>query len=83
MRLRIESADGSLINEYRIMDGRVEVRILDPGAGVYSAQQARWRTMDEKDIELHHALGTVVSKWLKVRLGSDAEESREMEKRAA
>jgi len=72
MRLRIESANGSPINDYRISNVYVQVRALDPSGHPYASWVSRWRTLDDSDIELHHALRTVVSKWLEVRLGSEA-----------
>ena len=72
MRLRIESVNGSPINDYRISNGCVQVRSLDPSGHLYAGWASRWRTLDEHDIQLHHALGTVVSTWLRVRLGSEA-----------
>ena len=72
MRLRIESANGSPINDYRISNGCVQVRALDPSGHSYAGWTSRWRTLDDRDIRLHHALGTVVSTWLHVRLGSEA-----------
>ena len=73
MRLRIESVNGSPINDYRIHNGRVEVRLLDPSGQEYSSPISRWRRLDQNEIQLHHVLGTVVSKWLAVRL--EAEDS--------
>ena len=70
MRLRIES-DAAPINEYRIIDGNVEFRRLAPSGQAYPGSASRWRRLDEKEIQLHHALGTVVSKWLRVRLGDE------------
>jgi hypothetical protein len=72
MRLRIESVKGSPVNDYRISNGCVEVRSLDPSGHPYLGWASRWRTLDDDDIQLHHALRTVVSKWLRVRLGSEA-----------
>lgn len=72
MRLRIESVDGSPINEYRIRDGRVELRSMDALGHPFLGRASKWRTLTANDIQLHHALGTVVSKWLRVRLGAEA-----------
>ena len=72
MRLRIESDRGSPINDYRIRDGDVEVRVLTPSGHPYPDWSGRWRILDDNDIQLHHALGTVVSKWLRVRVGATA-----------
>jgi hypothetical protein len=69
MRLRIESVDGSPINDYRIREGQVEVRVLDAAGHAWHSPLGLWRVLGEDDIQLHHALGTVVSKWLQQRLG--------------
>lgn len=68
MRLRIESVGGSPVNEYVIRDGQVAVRSLAPSGHAFPDAASDWRILDQNDIRLHHALGTVVSKWLRVRL---------------
>ncbi len=70
MRLRIESVNGSPINEYRIINHSVEVRAMDPSGRPFPNATSRWRRLIDEDIQMHHALGTVVSKWLQVRLHS-------------
>jgi hypothetical protein len=72
MRLRVESGAGLPINDYRITHGYAEMRLLDPAGHRYPGEGSSWRILDESDIALHHALGTVVSKWLRVRLGKEA-----------
>jgi hypothetical protein len=72
-RLRIESGSGSPINDYRIREGLVEMRSLDPPHHWASD----WRTLNRNELELHNALGTVVSKWLQIRLGSRDDMSAE------
>ncbi len=67
MRLRIESASGALVNDYRIRDKSVEVRSLTPAGQPIPNSLGRWRMLDESDIALHHILHTPVSKWLRVR----------------
>ena len=71
-RLRIESQKGSPINDYRISGGHVQVRWLDPFGHPYPSWAGCWRILDDNDIQLHHNLRTVVSKWLRVRMGSEA-----------
>jgi hypothetical protein len=80
MQLRIESVSGSPINDYRIKDGRVEVRSLAPSGSAYAGEKSAWRTLDDSDIQLHHALRTVVWEWLRVRMGD--EESTSLRKAA-
>lgn len=72
MRLRIESVNGAPINDYRISDGWVAVRSLDPSGRPYSGAASNWRVLDSSDIQVHRMLRTVVWRWLQVRLGRDA-----------
>ncbi len=67
MRLRIESANGALVNDYRVRGKRVEVRSLTPAGQPVPDVLGSWRQLDESDITLHHSLRTPVSKWLRVR----------------
>jgi hypothetical protein len=70
-RLRIESAGGSPINDYRICDDLVEVRSLDASGHRFPGRGSDWKILDDNDIQLHYALETVVSKWLRVRFGTE------------
>jgi hypothetical protein len=72
MRLRIESVNGAPINDYRISDGWVEVRSLDPSGHAYPDGTSNWRVLDRNDIQAHRMLRTVVWRWLRVRLGTEA-----------
>ncbi len=67
-RLRIESVNGSPVNDYRIHDEHVEMRLLDSSARPLPPPLSNWRTLDGGDIEFHFELETVVSKWLQARL---------------
>ncbi len=67
MRLRVDSSSGLPANEYRINHGRVEFRILG-SAPERTESLTAWKILDEKDVALHYALDTVVSKWLRVRM---------------
>ena len=69
MRLLLESGDGSPAKEYRIEDGNVEVRTLDPeGGSVRSTGSAWWRLTPEQ-LRIHVERNTVVAQWLERRLG--------------
>ena len=73
MQLRIESVNGSPINDYRTTDSDlIQLRILDPSGHRFPGADSNWRFLDDNDIQIHHALGTVVSKWLRVRLRDTA-----------
>jgi hypothetical protein len=70
-RLRIESAHGAPVNDYRIRDGQVQLRSLDASGHPYPGSFSNWRSLNENDIRFHYVLGTVVSVWLRVRLAVD------------
>lgn len=70
MRLRIESPDGLPANEYRLVNGHAEFRVLPPRGCLDEACARDWKTLDENDIEMHYALQTVVWEWLEVRVGT-------------
>ncbi len=69
MRLRLESGDDSPAKEYRIEDGNVEVRTLDPeGESVRRTGSVWWRLTPEQ-LSIHVERNTVVAQWLEHRLG--------------
>lgn len=65
MSLRLEAADGTAIEEYRIDHGAVEVRRLleldDHGAG--------WRRLTPAQLRDHVNRKTLLAQWLERRLG--------------
>ena len=73
--LRIPSQNGSPINEYRIHDGQIEFRSLDPRNRQLSQPAEGWRSLAVDDIQLHFALKTVVAQWLIERLESMRDDS--------
>jgi hypothetical protein len=66
--LRIPSANGSPVNEYRIYRGQIEFRSLDAEGKPFSPFKPGWRALDAGDIQLHFALKTTVAQWLLERL---------------
>lgn len=56
-------------NEYRIMEGRVQFRSFEPGAGK-GRRSGGWRALAPNDILMHLSLNTDVGKWLLKRLQS-------------
>src|SRR5207249_974366 len=54
------SFPAGIFNDYRLNRNQVELRT---GNGA-------WRTLDEGDIQLHHAFHTEVSRWLVKELGN-------------
>jgi hypothetical protein len=72
MRLRLESGDGSPAKEYRIEDGNVEVRMLDPEDGSDRPDRCTgsiWSRLTPEQLSIHVERNTVVAKWLERRLG--------------
>jgi hypothetical protein len=60
--LRVEVADLP-INEYRISDGNLEFRAVDPDGHAYPDWRSAWRRLTPSDIALHFRFNTVVGKW--------------------
>ena len=72
IQLRIESVNGSPINDYRIKGSHVEMRSLAPSGVPFPGSDSSWRVLDDGEIQIHHALETAVSEWLRVRYESEA-----------
>ena len=60
--LRLESEDGSPSEEYRLANGRVEVRSLQ-------SHENSWYRLTPQQLSTHVERHTVVAQWLKLRLG--------------
>jgi len=73
--LKIPSENGSPVNEYRIHDGQIEFRSLDPLGNPFPQYATRWRILTAADLQFHFVLNTVVAKWLMQRLGGVPEDS--------
>ena len=58
------SENGSLMDEYRVRAGRVEVRALDPNGDPYPGY-SEWIALTPEEIRLHFVKKTAVAKWLK------------------
>lgn len=69
MRLRLESGDGSPAREYRIQDGSVEVRMLEPEGVPLRRAESVWGRLTPEQLSIHVERNTVVAQWLKRRLG--------------
>jgi len=69
MRLRLESGDDSPAKEYRIEDGSVEVRMLDPEGVSVRGIGSVWRRLTPEQLSIHVERNTVVAQWLERRLG--------------
>src|SRR6266478_568787 len=53
MRLRLESGDGSAAKEYRIEDGNVEGRTLDPEGGSPRHTGSVWWRLTPEQLSIH------------------------------
>jgi hypothetical protein len=53
MQLRLESGDGSPAKEYRIEDGDVEVRTLDPEGGSVRRTGSVWWRLTPGQLSIH------------------------------
>ena len=69
VRLRLESGDGSPAKEYRIEDGKVEVRTLDPEGGSVRGPGGVWWQLTPEQLSIHVKGNSVVAQWLERRLG--------------
>ncbi len=69
LRLCLESGDGSPAKEYRIEDGNVEVRTLDPEGGSIRGTGSVWCRLTPEQLSIHVERNTVVAQWLERRLG--------------
>ena len=65
-RLRVESGERSA-REYRIVDGRVEVRTLDPERE--TGIECNWRQVTSDQLSAHVERNSVVAQWLERRMG--------------
>jgi hypothetical protein len=65
MQLRLESRDGYSAKEYRIEDGKVEVRTL----ACESDDGGVWSRLTPEQLSIHVKRNTVVARWLERRLG--------------
>jgi hypothetical protein len=66
--LRVEVA-GFPINDYRINQGHLELRMLDPCGRSYPDSRSSWKQLNASDIAFHFALQTVVAQWFQDKLG--------------
>jgi hypothetical protein len=66
-RLRIEAADGSAAEEYRIHQGNIEVR--NRRASGWNRGEDDWHRLTAEQLSSHIDRNTVVARWLEGRLG--------------
>jgi hypothetical protein len=68
-RLRLEPGNGSPIKEYRIENGIVEARTLDPNGQPDPQTGGDWEQLTPDQLAVHVERNTVVAQWLQRRLG--------------
>ena len=75
MTLRLEAADGSGVEEYRIHENGVEFRRSRSGEEQDDPElleeevSDRWQRLSPADLTAHVKKNTVIAQWLKHRLG--------------
>jgi len=68
VRLRLEAQDGSTGREYRVGEGKVEVRSLQ-SRGEHHPPEGRWHRLTPQQLSIHVERNTIVALWLERRLG--------------
>jgi hypothetical protein len=68
VRLRLEVQGGSAGREYRVDEGKVEVRSLQ-SRGEHHPVEGRWHRLTAQQLSIHVERNTVVALWLERRLG--------------
>jgi hypothetical protein len=68
-RLRIDPGDGSAVADYRLVDGIVETRTLDPAGRIDPWTGSPWEQLEPEDLAAHVESNTAVARWLERRMG--------------
>ena len=77
--LRIELPDLP-VTAYRISDGNLEFRLLDPNGHLYPDWRSEWKRLAPREVALHFRFNTVVGKWYEDRVADwRTEEGTELE----
>ena len=66
-KLRLEPGNGSKVEDYRIENGEVEMRSIDPERDEESHR--RWQRLTKEQLIAHVMSNTVVARWLQRRMG--------------
>ncbi len=64
--LRLEAANGSGVEEYRIYEGVIEVRTVRSSEPI---SDGSWRRLSHVELSAHVKDETVVAQWLRQRIG--------------
>lgn len=68
MNLRLEAPNGSGGEEYRIREGEIEVRAVNPSSANYVFDDD-WQPLSSNDLADHVQRNTVLAQWLRHRIG--------------
>ena len=66
-KLRVDPGDGSPVEDYRIENGHVEMRVLD--FGLDSDAHRQWRRLTREQLISHVMSNTLLAQWLQRRMG--------------
>lgn len=69
VRLRIDPGDGSFVADYRLVNGIVEMRVLDPAGQIDPWTGSPWQQLGPEDLAAHIESNTAVARWLERRMG--------------
>ena len=67
--LRVDPGDGSPVQDYRIENGHVEMRVLDIKMKYELEGRCRWQRLTPPQLASHVMGNTVVAQWLQRRMG--------------
>lgn len=66
--LRIEPLNTPIVNEYRLKDGLLELRVRDRQGRYYPSRGTAWRRVTDDELDTHIALNTVVAQWMAAKI---------------
>ena len=66
-KLRLDPGNGSVVEDYRIEDGEVEMRAIDLKHDFEGHR--RWQRLTKEQLVAHVMGNTVVAQWLQRRMG--------------
>jgi|SRR6185312_4830268 hypothetical protein len=64
--LLLQNVDGSATEEYRVIGGEIQIRELSPNR---LDKNSKWRILNSEELIAHVEKNTIVSQWLRQRLG--------------
>jgi len=65
-KLRVDPGDGSPVEDYRIENRHVEMRVLDFGL---NSDRRQWRRLTREQLISHVMSNTLLAQWLQRRMG--------------